>query len=86
MGSTKEINIKDCTYYFYYDIIDLKTFDSKNLKVDKKRTKILIFLILGMLQLKKLAMVMMLIVKIPYIYVLMMLVDILKKKDGHINI
>ena len=52
MGSTKEINIKDCTYYFYYDIIDLKTFDSKNLKVDKKRTKILIFLILGMLQLK----------------------------------
>ena len=86
MGSTKEINIKDCTYYFYYDIIDLKTFDSKNLKVDKKRTKILIFLILGMLQLKKLAMVMMLIVKIPYIYVLMMLVDILKKKDGQINI
>ena len=38
MGSTKEINIKDRTYYFYNDIIDLKTFDSKNLKVDKKRT------------------------------------------------
>ena len=62
MGSTKEINIKDCTYYFYYDIIDLKTFDSKNLKVDKKRTKILIFLILGMLQLKKLVIDMMLLV------------------------
>ena len=62
MGSTKEINIKDRTYYFYNDIIDLKTFDSKNLKVDKKRTKILIFLILGMLQLKKLVIVMMSIV------------------------
>ena len=62
MGSIKEINIKERTYYFYNDIIDLKTFDSKNLKVDKKRTKILIFLILGMLQLKKLVMVMMLIV------------------------
>ena len=62
MGSTKEINIKDCTYYFYNDIIDLKTFDSKNLKVDKKRTKILIFTILDTLQLKKLVVVMMLIV------------------------
>ena len=60
MGSTKEINIKDRTYYFYNDIIDLKTFDSKNLKVDKKRTKILIFTILDTLQLKKLVMVMML--------------------------
>ena len=36
MGSIKEINIKDRTYYFYNDIIDLKTFDSKNLKLDKK--------------------------------------------------
>ena len=58
----KEINIKNRTYYFYNDIIDLKTFDSNNLKVDKKRTKILIFTILDMLQLKQLVMVMMLIV------------------------
>ena len=29
MWSMKEINIKDRTYYFYDDIIDLKTFDSK---------------------------------------------------------
>ena len=62
MGSKKEINIKNRTYYFYNDIIDLKTFDSNNLKVDKKRTKILIFTILDMLQLKQLVMVMMLIV------------------------
>ena len=39
MESTKEINIKECTYYFYNDIIELKTFDSKNLKLDKKTYK-----------------------------------------------
>ena len=36
MGSTKEINIKNRTYYFYNNIIDLKTFDSNNLKLDNK--------------------------------------------------
>ena len=39
MGSTREINIKERTYYSYNDIIDLKTFDSKNLKLDKKTYK-----------------------------------------------
>ena len=62
MGSIKEINIKNRTYYFYNDIIDIKTFDSKNLKLDKKRAKILIFTILDTLQFKKLMIVMMLIV------------------------
>ena len=63
MGSTKEINIKNCAYYLYNDIIDLKTFDSNNLKVDKKNVqKYLIFTILDMLQLKNLVVVMMLIV------------------------
>ena len=36
MGSTREINIKGRTYYFYNDIIELETFDLKNLKLDKK--------------------------------------------------
>ena len=36
MGSKKEMNIKERTYYFYNDIIDL---DSNNLKVDKKTYK-----------------------------------------------
>ena len=39
MGSIKEINIKNRTYYFYNDIIDIKTFDSNNLKLDKKTYK-----------------------------------------------
>ena len=39
MKSTKQINIKDRTYYFYNDIIDINTFDSNMLKVDKKMYK-----------------------------------------------
>ena len=36
MGETKQINIKNRTYYFYNDQIDLKNFDAKLLKIDKK--------------------------------------------------
>ena len=39
MGVVKQINIKNRTYYFYNDIIDLKKFDAKLLKVDKKSCK-----------------------------------------------
>ena len=36
MGETKQINIKNLTYYFYNDIIDLKNFDAELLKIDEK--------------------------------------------------
>ena len=36
MGTTKEINIKNRTYYFHNDIIDLDEFDVSKIKVDKK--------------------------------------------------
>ena len=36
MGEVKQINIKNRTYYFYNDIIDLKNFDARLLKIDKK--------------------------------------------------
>ena len=39
MGSIKEININERTYYFYNDIIDIETFESKNLKLDKETHK-----------------------------------------------
>ena len=39
MGSIKEINIKNRTYYFYNDIIDVETFDSNMLKLHKKSYK-----------------------------------------------
>ena len=36
MGEAKQINIKIRTYYFYNNQIDLKDFDAKLLKIDKK--------------------------------------------------
>ena len=39
MGEVKQINIKNRTYYFYNDIIDLKNFDARLLKIDKKSSK-----------------------------------------------
>ena len=39
MGEIKQINIKNRTYYFYNDIIDLKDFFTKLLKIDKKSLK-----------------------------------------------
>ena len=53
MGSTREINIKERTYYFYNDFIYLKTFDSKNLKLDKKTYKDLDVYNIGYVAIKK---------------------------------
>ena len=39
MGKVKQINIKNRTYYFYNDQINLKDFDASLLKVDKKNYK-----------------------------------------------
>ena len=36
MGEVKQINIKNWTYYFYNDQINLKDFDASLLKVDQK--------------------------------------------------
>ena len=36
MGEIKQINIKNRTYYFYNDIIDLDEFDGSKIKVDRK--------------------------------------------------
>ena len=39
MGTIKQINIKNRTYCFYNDIIDLENFDVRLLKIDKKSNK-----------------------------------------------
>ena len=51
MRTVKQIDIKNRTYYFYNDMIDIKTFDSDLLKID---IKALVFTTLDILQLKKL--------------------------------
>ena len=41
MGDIKEVNIKNRTYYFFNDMINIKNFDSNLLKIDKKSNKII---------------------------------------------
>ena len=39
MSEVKELNIKNRTYYYFNDIIDIKDFQSNLLKIDKKQYK-----------------------------------------------
>ena len=39
MRIVKQIYIKNWTYYFYNDMVDIKKFDSNLLKIDKKSYK-----------------------------------------------
>ena len=39
MGKVKKIEIKNCSYYFYNDMISLKNFKSNLLKIDKNHYK-----------------------------------------------
>ena len=53
MGTIKQIMIKNRTYYFYNYIIDIETFDSKMLKLDKKSYKDLDIYNIGQVTIKK---------------------------------
>ena len=55
MGEIKQINIKNRTYYFYNDQIDLKDFDAKLLKIDKKDYKDIDIYYIGYVTVKKIA-------------------------------
>ena len=39
MGNVKQINVKNRTYYFFNDMINIKVFDSSLLKIEKKSNK-----------------------------------------------
>ena len=39
MENTKQINIKNWTYYFFHDMINIKDFDLSLLKIGKKSYK-----------------------------------------------
>ena len=53
MGEVKQINIKNRTYYFYNDIIDLKNFDAMLLKIGKKSYKNIDIYYIGYITIKK---------------------------------
>ena len=53
MGDVKQINIKNRTYYFYNDIIDLKNFEPNFLKIGKKSYKNIDIYSIGYITIKK---------------------------------
>ena len=53
MGEVKQINIKNRTYYFQNDITDLKSFDARLLKIDKKSYKNIDIYNLGYIAIKR---------------------------------
>ena len=53
METIKQINIKNRTYYFYNDIIDIENFDSSMLKLDKKSYKDIGIYNIGYITIKK---------------------------------
>ena len=53
MGEVKQIIIKNGTYYFCNDIINIKNFDARLLKIDKKSYKNIGIYNIGYITIKK---------------------------------
>ena len=53
IGTVKQVYIKDQTYYFYNDMINIKKFDSNLLKINKKSYKDIGIYNIGYIAVKK---------------------------------
>ena len=53
MGEVKELNIKNRTYYYFNDIINIKDFHSNLLRIDKKQYKDIDIYYIGYITVKK---------------------------------
>ena len=53
MGNIKQINIKNRTYYFFNDMINIKDFDSSFLKIDKISSENICICNIGYVTIKK---------------------------------
>ena len=51
--SVKDINIKNRTYYFSHDVINIKEFIPNNIKIDEKSYKNIIIYYIGYVMIKK---------------------------------
>ena len=80
MGEVKQINIKNRTYYFYNDLINIKDFDAGLLKINKKSYKDIDIYNTEYITKKKLMIVIIFTVQFLSIYLLIMQMDVLKKK------
>ena len=52
MGNIKQINIKNHTYYFFNDMINIQNFNSSLLKIDKKSYKFIDIYYIGYITIK----------------------------------
>ena len=77
MREVKQITVKNRTYYFYNDMINIKKFDPKS---TENLIKTSVFTTLDILQLKKIKIVKLFTVLILCIGLLIMQTDIPKKK------
>ena len=57
MGEVQELNIKNRTYYYFHDVIDIKDFQSNLLKIDKKQYKDIDIYYIGYITIKILVIV-----------------------------
>ena len=78
MGKVKQIEIKNRTYYFYNDIINIEEFDSNLLKIDKKSYKDIDIYYIGYITIKKIG-------GCENIYSVNPLYLIIGEVDGHIE-
>ena len=78
MGKVKQIEIKNRTYYFYNDIINIEEFNSSLRKIDKKSNKDIDIYYIGYITIKKIG-------DCENIYNVNPLYLIIGKVDGHIE-
>ena len=55
MGKVIELSIKNQTYYFFNDVIDIRNFHSNLLKVDKKSYKDIDIYYIGYITIKEIS-------------------------------
>ena len=55
MGNMKEINIKNQTYYFFNDMINIKNFDSNSIKIGKNSYRNIYIYYIGNIAIKNMA-------------------------------
>ena len=55
MGKVIELSIKNQTYYFFNDVVDIRNFHSNLLKVDKKSYKDIDIYYIGYITIKKIS-------------------------------
>ena len=80
MGEVKQINIKNGTYYFYNDMINIKNFEPNLLKFDRKLYKNIGIYNIRYITIKKLMIIKIFTAWILCICRLIMQTDISKKK------